>query len=94
MEKRRERGGRSLGGQCKRQLPQPDFEVLAPRELREDIPKLVQDLGFRFFQAPLSEKDRVAFESYAKAKKGEVFTNTEVAELVHLMMSTPTYQLT
>ena len=83
-----------LGRALQRGLPKPDFEVLAPRELREDIPELVANLAFRLFQSPLSEKDRVAFESYAKAKKGVVFTNTEIAELMHLMMSTPTYQLT
>lgn len=77
-----------------RGIPNPDFEKIAPRELREDVTKLVEELALRIFQAPLSEKDRVAFESYAKAKKGVVFTNSEVAELVHLMMSTPTYQLT
>ncbi|WP_411846025.1 DUF1800 domain-containing protein [Roseibacillus persicicus] len=83
-----------LGRALQRGMTRPDFEKLAPREEREDIPKLVRNLGFRLFGAPLSEKDRVAFESYAKAKKGVVFTNTEVAELMHLMMSTPTYQLT
>lgn len=77
-----------------RGLSKPDYEALAPRELREDIPRLIETLAFRLFQAPLSEKDRVAFESYARAKKGVVFTNTEIAELLHLMMSTPTYQLT
>ena len=88
------KGGAFFGKALQRNLAKPDMEMLAPREMREDIPKLVADLGFRLFQAPLSEKDRVAFESYAKAKKGVVFTNTEVAELMHLMMSTPTYQLT
>lgn len=92
-------GGRGQGGamirrSLQRKLPKPDFEKIAPRELREDIPELIEELAFRLFQSPLSEKDRVAFESYARAKKGVVFTNTEVAELVHLMMSTPTYQLT
>ena len=88
------KGGAFLGRAFQRGFTKPDMEMIAPRELREEIPKLVAELGFRLFQAPLSEKDRVAFESYAKAKKGVVFTNTEVAELMHLMMSTPTYQLT
>lgn len=75
-------------------LQSPDFEKIAPRELRDDIPALVASLAFRLFQSPLSDKNRITFESYARAKKGVVFTNTEVAELLHLMMSTPTYQLT
>ncbi|MBK1834839.1 DUF1800 domain-containing protein [Roseibacillus ishigakijimensis] len=77
-----------------KKLRQPDFEKLVPREMRKEISSLVDDLAFRLFQSPLSEKNRTAFESYARAKKGAVFTNTEVAELVHLMMSTPAYQLT
>lgn len=88
-------GGRAfLNGAMQRSLPKPDLERIAPREQREDVRQLVDALGFRLFQAPLKEKDRAAFESYAKAKKGVVFTNTEVAELLHLMMSTPSYQLT
>lgn len=79
---------------AQKKLKHPDLEKIAPRELREDIPALVESLAFRLFQAPLSSKNRIAFESYARAKKGVVFTNTEVAELMHLMMSTPTYQLT
>lgn len=88
------KGGALFRRSLQRKLPKPDFEAIAPREIREDVSQLVDELAFRLFQAPLSEKDRVAFESYASAKKGVVFTNTEVAELMHLMMSTPTYQLT
>ncbi len=87
-------GAALINRSLQRKLAKPNFETLVPRELREDVSKLVEALGFRLFQSPLSEKDRVAFESYARAKKGVVFTNTEVAELVHLMMSTPSYQLT
>jgi uncharacterized protein (DUF1800 family) len=87
--------GRSfLNRRIQKALKHPDLEKIATRELRDDIPALVESLAFRLFQAPLSEKDRIAFESYAKAKKGARFTNSEVAELLHLMMSTPTYQLT
>jgi len=68
-------------------------EKLAPSSLRQDVSELVKHLSFRFFQAPLREKERLAFESYGKAKKGVRFTDAEVAELIHLMMSTPIYQL-
>ena len=37
--------------------------------------------------------EREAFEAYAKVKLGASFTDGELAELVHLMMSTPHYQL-
>jgi hypothetical protein len=37
---------------------------------------------------------RESFIAYGNEKKGVIFTNQEVAELIHLMMSTPHYQLT
>jgi len=71
----------------------PDYEKLAPRALREDPERLVDSLIARLFQAELGSKQRAIFVDYAKAKKGAIFTNHEVAELCHLMMSTPHYQL-
>lgn len=71
----------------------PDYEKIAPRELRKDPEKLVAALVDRLFQADPGGKQRAAFVEYATAKKGVVFTNHEVAELCHLMMSTPHYQL-
>ncbi len=71
----------------------PDYEKIAPRPLREDPDKLVDTLIDRLFQADPGKKQRAAFADYAHSKKGVVFTNHEVAELCHLMMSTPHYQL-
>ncbi|MCW1887795.1 DUF1800 domain-containing protein [Luteolibacter flavescens] len=71
----------------------PDYEKIAPRPLREDPEKLVDSLVQRFFQTPLGAKERGAFVEYAVSKKGAIFTNKEVGELCHLMMSTPHYQL-
>ncbi len=71
----------------------PDYEKIAPRSLRDDPAKLVDSLVQRFFQAPLGGKERGAFVEYAASKKGAIFTNKEVGELCHLMMSTPHYQL-
>ncbi|MEK7951339.1 DUF1800 domain-containing protein [Luteolibacter soli] len=71
----------------------PDYEKIAPRPLREDPEKLVDSLVQRFFQAPLGGKERGAFIEYAVSKKGAIFTNKEVGELCHLMLSTPHYQL-
>lgn len=71
----------------------PDYEKIAPRLVREDPEKLVDALVQRFFQAPLGAKERGAFVEYAVSKKGAVFTNKEVGELCHLMLSTPHYQL-
>jgi hypothetical protein len=71
----------------------PDYENIAPRPLRENPDALVDELVFRFFQGPVPAKARESFADYANAKKGVVFTNKEVAELCHLMLSTPYYQL-
>jgi hypothetical protein len=72
----------------------PDYGRIAPRPLREDPKKLVDELIFRLFQGEVPAKARKDFELYAEAKKGAVFTDKEVGELCHLMMSTPYYQLT
>lgn len=71
----------------------PDYEKIAPRPLRENPERLVDSLIFRFFQGPVPEKARGSFIEYANAKKGVVFTDKETAELCHLMLSTPYYQL-
>ncbi|MEP4077426.1 DUF1800 domain-containing protein [Haloferula sp.] len=71
----------------------PDYDKLAPRTLRENPEKLVNELTDRLFQAELGSKQSEAFLAFAKELKGAVFTNHEVAELCHLMMSTPHYQL-
>lgn len=71
----------------------PDYEAIAPRAMRDDLPLLVDTLIERFFHRKLPEKVRDSFMAYAAEKKGVVFTNQEIAELVHLMMSTPHYQL-
>ena len=72
----------------------PDYEKIAPRPLREKPTDLVDSLVFRFFQSPVPEKARKSFLEYAIQKKGAVFTDHETAELCHLMLSTPYYQLT
>lgn len=89
----RKGGARLLQAAVMRQLQKPDYEKLAPREVRNELGSLVDELGFRLFQKPLRDKDREAFIGYAKTLKGVRFTNSEVAELMHLMMSTPNYQL-
>lgn len=71
----------------------PDYEKIAPRPLRDHPADLVDSLIFRFFQNPLPDKARGSFIEYATSKKGVVFTNKETAELCHLMLSTPYYQL-
>jgi uncharacterized protein (DUF1800 family) len=71
----------------------PDYENIAPRTLRENPNDLVDSLVFRFFQSPVPDTARKSFVEYASSKKGAVFTNSETAELCHLILSTPYYQL-
>jgi uncharacterized protein (DUF1800 family) len=93
-------GGGGQGGMMRgaakamaRRWEGPDYEVIAPRGLRGSSEKLVDDLLFRFFQGPVPANARGNFIGYADAKRGAVFTNKEVGELCHLMLSTPYYQL-
>lgn len=81
-------------GADERPLMAPEMDSLMPREQRSQIELLVANLSFRFFQDPLSPKARSQFEDYARQKEGVIFTNREVSELIHLMLSTPEYQLT
>ena len=76
-----------------RQWPGPDYEKIAPPALRGEPEKLVDALIFRFFQGPVPGKARESFMEYANAKREDTFTDKEVAELCHLMLSTPYYQL-
>jgi uncharacterized protein (DUF1800 family) len=71
----------------------PNYEEIAPRKLRENPPDLVDSLIFRFFQGPVPDKARKTFVEYAISKKGAIFTSQETAELCHLILSTPFYQL-
>ncbi|MEX1114436.1 MAG: DUF1800 domain-containing protein [Akkermansiaceae bacterium] len=71
----------------------PDYEKVAPRPLRENPADLVDSLVFRFFQNAIPDKARSSFVEYATSKQGMIFTNKEVGELCHLMLSTPYYQL-
>lgn len=71
----------------------PDYEKIAPRSLRETPTQLVDSLIQRFFQGTVPDKARDSFIAYANAKKGVIFTDKETAELCHLILSTPYYQL-
>jgi uncharacterized protein (DUF1800 family) len=86
------RGG-AVGRRAEANWKGPDYGRIAPRSLRADPAALVDSLAERFFSIPLPDKARATFIEYATAKKGAVFTDRETAELCHLMLSTPYYQL-
>jgi uncharacterized protein (DUF1800 family) len=72
----------------------PDYAKITPLPIRSTSKELVDSLIFRFFQDPVPTKARASFIQYADEKKGPISTDSEVAELCHLMLSTPYYQLT
>ncbi len=86
MEKRREERGENTGSK-------PDYAKIAPEPSRNETGALVDSLIARFFSVPIPAKARDSFVEYANAKKGISFTDKELGELCHLMMSTPYYQL-
>jgi len=70
-----------------------DVGRIIPQELRAKPAELVAHLGMRLFQAPAPEKERVAFLQYLKAREPDTGDAT-MRGLLHLMMSTPQFQLT
>ena len=72
----------------------PDLQKLAPAALREDPAALVQALAARLFHGPPTERQATAFLAYLKAvtPAGRI-SDAAVAGLMHLMMSTPHFQL-
>lgn len=68
-----------------------DWEKVAPSSLRNDPPKLVDALAFRFFNAPLPPEDRQRFIEFVKERGTD---DEAIKDLVHLFLSTPEYQLT
>jgi len=94
MEEGGKKGGMMRQGmRASRSWKGPNYKKIAPPELRENPADLVDSLIFRFFQGTLPDKARGSFVEYATAKQGVIFTDKEVAELAHLILSTPYYQL-
>ena len=71
----------------------PRLAEIAPSELREDPDKLLEKLGWRIYQSPLQPDQKTAFLEFLKTKPAPV-TDETLRDLLHLMMSTPQYQLT
>jgi uncharacterized protein (DUF1800 family) len=69
-----------------------DIGKLAPTELREKPKELVDLLSTRLFQARPPEKETDTFVKYLEARKPDTSDGT-MRGLVHLMMSTPQFQL-
>jgi uncharacterized protein (DUF1800 family) len=71
----------------------PDLNKIIPQQVRDDPKRLVAYLCFRLYQDPLSPKDTETFVKYV-SDHGPNPDDASLRELLHLMMSTPQYQLT
>lgn len=71
-----------------------EFSRLVPPQMRQNPDAMVDALGFRFFNVPVPSPLRALFLEFAAAAREKPFTDADVGELCHLMLSTPDYQLT
>jgi hypothetical protein len=70
-----------------------DVSKIIPEALREKPQELVAHLGNRLFQIQPPQKEADTFMRYLEARKPD--TGDEIMRgLLHLMMSTPQFQLT
>jgi uncharacterized protein (DUF1800 family) len=69
-----------------------DVSKLAPTDLRDKPRELVDRLSARLFQSPPPEKETDTFVQYLEARKPDMSDQT-MRGLLHLMMSTPQFQL-
>ncbi len=70
-----------------------DYAKIAPVELRSNPERLVAYIAFRLFQSPLQPRESEGFISFVKERQDKVDDNS-IRDLLHLMMSTPLFQLT
>ncbi|MGI8430764.1 MAG: DUF1800 domain-containing protein [Chthoniobacterales bacterium] len=70
-----------------------DFAQIAPAALRQEPEKLLAELGRWVFQAPLSPAQKETLLNYVKAQTDRTSDET-IRHVLHLMMSTPQFQLT
>ena len=71
----------------------PDLIRLVPEADRQSSDAVVKSLVERLFHTDLPARDLKQFREYADTVKGRKWNQEEMGELVHLMMSTPQYQL-
>jgi len=83
---------RRVGGGEQTHRDPIDVGKFVPAELRDRSADLVDLLSLRLFQSQAPEKDRAVFVRYLKARKPDT-SDATIRGLLHLMMSTPQFQL-
>ena len=69
-----------------------DVSKFMPNELRDEPHELVDRLSTRFFETRPAEKETTTFVQFLESRKPDT-SDATIRELVHLMMSTPQFQL-
>ncbi len=69
------------------------LDRIAPKELRADAEKLCDSSAFRLMNDDLRSADRERLLEFVRAR-GVRASDSTIRDLLHLMMSTPEYQLT
>lgn len=69
-----------------------DVGKLIPPDLRTKPRDIVDELAKRLFQTPPAQKEMDAFAQFLESRGPEI-TDSNLRELIHLMMSTPQFQL-
>lgn len=91
-------GGGPLRGQILQSLaampPAVDPARAVPEEERSDPDRLVRYLEWLLFQAPLRDEEKGAVKDYLAKRAAGPVTDAQIRDLLHIMMSTPHYQLT
>ena len=80
------------GRDVRTQTP-PDFEKIVASPIRSDRDKLLAYLSWRVFQTKLKPAEQEPFMQFLQNKPAPISDET-LRDLLHLMMSTPQYQLT
>ncbi|MFN0128398.1 MAG: DUF1800 family protein [Verrucomicrobiales bacterium] len=70
-----------------------DLASMVPPDLRHDRTALIQSLSERLFHTSLDADTRRPFEEYLAGQGESEVSDAVLANLIHLMMSTPHYQL-
>ena len=96
-QQRREKGGDLAvrrGGIYAQVPPRDPIDVtkLIPADLRDKPDALVHSLGIRLFGAPAPQKEHAAFVQFLEQRRPD-FGDQTMRELLHLMTSTPQFQL-
>jgi uncharacterized protein (DUF1800 family) len=84
------RPGAQLAQQIRRDPT--DIGKLVPADVRGNLREVVDLLARRFFQTRPAEKEIDTFVEYLESRSSET-TDATLRELIHLMMSTPQFQL-